>query len=129
MTEKVPSRGPEIGVHLEALVQEIPKLVGEARPGLELGPADGGDEVQGSGRVVLLQVGRLPFDHLDGHDAQRPDVHLKRPEFKSRRAIVFLFSPFQQRMNFKIRGGAQIANTHIHRSYAMSFYGAILEIQ
>ena len=34
-----------------------------------------GDEPQGSQRR-LAHVGRLPVNHLDGHDAQAPDVHL-----------------------------------------------------
>jgi len=66
---------PLLRVHLEGKVQEIPKHGRQLLLVLDLRRAVGGDQPQGAQRR-LGQVRRLALDHLDGHDAQRPNVHL-----------------------------------------------------
>ena len=67
--------GALLHVHLEAFVEEVLEDGGQLVPLLDLRLPIGGDQVERP-QGVLVQVGRLPLDHLDGHDAERPDVNL-----------------------------------------------------
>ena len=75
MTQHFMSCGSPVHVHLEGFVQEILKYRRQLVPVLDLGLAIGGDQIERS-EWVLVEVGRLPLDHLDGHDAEGPHVHL-----------------------------------------------------
>eukprot|EP00047_Mylnosiga_fluctuans_P001701 m.221524 g.221524 ORF g.221524 m.221524 type:complete len:498 (+) comp10604_c0_seq1:1523-3016(+) len=65
-----------VDVHLQALVQEILEDVGKILRVLQLGRAVGGNQIQRA-EGILVEVRRLALDHLDRHDAQRPDVDLR----------------------------------------------------
>lgn len=62
-----------LDVDAQADAEESLELLGELLGLLEARGAVGGDEVEGL-EGLLVEVGRLGLDHLDGHDAQRPDV-------------------------------------------------------
>ena len=67
--------GPLVHIHLQALVQEVLEDDRQLVPVLDDRLAVGRDQVERP-QWVLVQVGRLPFNHLYGHDAERPHVDL-----------------------------------------------------
>lgn len=71
--QQIMSRRPLLRINLERKVQEIPKHSRQRRLILDRRRSVGGDEPQGAQRR-LGEVRRLAFDHLDGHDAEGPDV-------------------------------------------------------
>ena len=66
-------RRPLLRIDLEGKVQEIPKHRRQRRLILDRGGPIRRDEPERAQRG-LGQVRGLAFDHLDGHDAERPDV-------------------------------------------------------
>ena len=75
MVQEFSGGGPLFGLRLETAVEKVLQLLRELALILDVGLAVGGDEVECAERR-LVQVGRLALNHLDHHDAQRPDVHL-----------------------------------------------------
>lgn len=67
--------GAALDVDAETDGQECFEFLGQLVRLLEAGRAVCGDEVEGF-EGLFVEVGRLRFDHFDGHDAERPDVHL-----------------------------------------------------
>ena len=62
-------------VHFEGKVQKVPENGGEVVLFLDGWRPVGGNQIQGP-QWTLGQVWRLAFDHLNGHDTQRPNVNL-----------------------------------------------------
>ena len=75
MPQHLVGGGPLLHVHLEAFVEEVLEDGGQLVPLLDLRLPVGGDQVERP-QGVLVQIRRFPLDHLDGHDAERPDVNL-----------------------------------------------------
>ena len=73
MANKLISRRPTLNIHAKTHAQERLELLGQLLWLLEARGAVGSDEVQGL-KGLLVEVGRLRLDHLDGHDAEGPDV-------------------------------------------------------
>lgn len=66
---------PLVHVYLQTLVQKVLENDGQLVPILDDRFAVCGNEIEGAQRV-LVEIWRLSLNHLDGHDPQRPDVHL-----------------------------------------------------
>jgi len=64
---------PALDIHAQADRQEVLELPTKRLGFLECGGTIGGNEVEGLERF-LVEVRWLVLNHLDGHDAQRPDI-------------------------------------------------------
>jgi len=67
--------GSRLNIYAETDGKESLQLLGQLVGLLQAWRAVGGNEIQ-SLQGLLVQVWRLGFDHLNSHDAQRPDVNL-----------------------------------------------------
>jgi hypothetical protein len=76
--QQIPRRRPLVHLHSQTLVQKILEGGRQLLLVLDVGLSVGGDQVQRPQRI-FVQVRWFAFDHLDGHDAQRPDVDLRTP--------------------------------------------------
>jgi hypothetical protein len=64
---------PTLNVNTQTDTQESLKFLGQLLRVLEGGGAVRGNQIQGLERL-FVEVGRLAFNHFNGHDAERPDV-------------------------------------------------------
>lgn len=75
MIQQLLRASTRLDVDAQAHRQERLELFAQLLGLLEARRTVGGDEVQRLERL-LVEVRRLRLDHLDGHDAERPNVHL-----------------------------------------------------
>jgi hypothetical protein len=73
--EELCSRSTALDVHAQAHAQEALEVLAQSFWFLQRGRAVRGNEIEGL-EGLFVQVRRFIFDHLDGHDSQRPDVDL-----------------------------------------------------
>ena len=85
MADKLICRSPALDIHAQTDAQERLQLLGQLFRLLEAGRAVRSDQVKCLERF-FVQVWRFGLDHLDCHDAERPDVDLA--------AVFFLLDDF-----------------------------------
>ncbi len=74
MAQHLVGAWPLLHIHLQAFVQKILENRRQLISILDLRLPVCRDQIEGAQRI-LVEIGRLALDHLDGHDAQGPDIH------------------------------------------------------